>query len=291
MSVTTLIRKNLIAALIVGCTSVAAPGCLSQATRGPAEVGQGEHFRTGDPTFDEFFDLIHDEQVRLGGAPNREKGIRRRLARKLGIDSEASASRLGREVAERTQRLEAGGTGIKLQVTGADGTEEDDATAKVVSAGSVLNSDGRALVKNLEKTAARAAQLQAAMTAAKQNTDSLVERLSLLDGKVDATFTDANMRNRVRKNLDDARKLLPMMQERAGKIGRRAERLVSKLVDGASSDLSQYYAKAAPRPPVARPTAPAKRPAPGPRPTPGAKPPPPPEPKPAAPPPSSDFEP
>ncbi len=293
MSVTKLVSRSLSGiALGAWLVMAAAPNiaCVPRPVRGPSAVGQGELFRAGEPSFDEFFDLMHEEQGRLGRAQGKEKNIRKRLARKLGVKSSAKTTRLGKALAAITKKLEAAGTGVRLEISGADGTAVEEASARIATAGATTDDKTAGLLEDVQKAASRAAQLQASMNASTRNTTDLAERLKMLEAKAETSFPDAAQLQSVKKNLADAKELLPMMQERADSVRRRVKRLLKRLRKAAASDLSSFDAPK-PAPPPPRPVAPPPTPAPSPDTAPAPAPGPAPAPKPPPPPPSSDFEP
>jgi len=69
-------------------------GCLGQ--RGPSEVAQGHRYESGDPTYDQFFEAVHELQVELAKAPGAEAKLRLELGDTLGLkvedDEEDAAS-------------------------------------------------------------------------------------------------------------------------------------------------------------------------------------------------------
>ncbi len=71
---------------VVLALSVVQPGCIGAG--GPSTVGQGQAYRSGDPTFDQFFDQLHELQIEMAKAPEQEKQHRIALAKKLGMEIE-----------------------------------------------------------------------------------------------------------------------------------------------------------------------------------------------------------
>jgi hypothetical protein len=61
-------------------------GCLGQ--RGPSEVAQGHRYESGDPTYDQFFQAVHELQVEMGKAPGAEAELRVELGKTLGVKVE-----------------------------------------------------------------------------------------------------------------------------------------------------------------------------------------------------------
>ncbi|MCC6900870.1 MAG: hypothetical protein IT377_17965 [Polyangiaceae bacterium] len=61
-------------------------GCLGHA--GPSEVAQGQRYQSGDPTYDQFFESVHELSVQMSAAPKTESQLRMALAKELGVEPE-----------------------------------------------------------------------------------------------------------------------------------------------------------------------------------------------------------
>ncbi|MCC6213922.1 MAG: hypothetical protein IT376_03575 [Polyangiaceae bacterium] len=273
-----------LALVFVAAIEVAgAPACQPQR---PAEsvVGKGQRYVAGDEQFDAFFESLHEVQVDLAAAPEQEQTVRAWLAEELGLeDDEATPSMIGRRLAKRIGALESAGTGLKL---GYD-EDDEDGDLTVSRSGAEPGGDDAEFVERLGKSAKSLARLVARMGQRAKEIAQLDSQLAGLDRALAERFNGVR-RVEVRRNLADARQLLPLMAERAGTIRKSAAALLAALVEAAQTEVA---APAAGSPPPKKPGTPAPpKPAapapanPGPAPAP-PKPPPPPPPG------GGDFEP
>lgn len=281
--------------LPIAATSVAATtGCGILGSPGPSAVSQGHRYQSGDPTFDEFFTNLYDMQIDLAKAPASEKEIRATLASKAKLDEGTSATMLGKKLGKRLEELAAAGTGVKMELEGLD--DDDDPSAKISVKGKDLEGDDKALVDAMEAAAKSAAKLHVRMKKARKALEQANGQILALEQAVDTAFRKGGPKKKaeVRKNLDDAKKLIPLMQARADEVADAAKSTAKKISDAAQTDTGQFDAPpppAEPPPPEPEPDKPEKK---GGEKKGGEKKPPaekPPAPPPDKPKPPSDFEP
>jgi hypothetical protein len=258
------------------------PACFVFGSTGPSLVGQGRKYTSGDPTFDEFFGTLHRHQVEMAKAPGMEKEIRKRLAGDLKMEKSVSGSLLTKKVGKVAAQLADAGTGLKLEVPQAvddDAADEDDDTPSKASpvslkpVGRELQGDEETFVKSVERAARSEFKLLARMEARKRQLEKLKSTVAALDAQVDSTFRlgGPKKKSEVRKNLQDANTLIPLMIARADDVGGNAKKFLKKLGEVVNTDKGQF---SAPAPPPAVPVEPEQLPAPGTTP-PAATPPPP----------------
>lgn len=304
-------RKFIAPAMLPVALALAAlqPGCLF-GSPGPSAVGQGQEYRSGDATFDEFFAKLHELSVDLAKAPQEEKEHRIALAKELGMELEEeappaasppttaeqpgqsamsavpglnqlqqiktqvdaakqqagqlsslasgvgaatpqspeansaaaprkklapSASLLARTIAKRTESLN---VQLSLAVdTQALGNHEVETELR--SAPGALEGDGRKLANALHDAARAELRLYVRMKKARRELDKLAALAVALDASVDGTFRKggASKKAEVRKNLEDARAFIELMQKRADEVAGKADDVVDELLGVASAKL------------------------------------------------------
>lgn len=303
--------------------STAEVGCLGQ--RGPSEVARGERYESGDPTYDQFFGLVHELSLELGKAPASEAKIRRDLGTALGVeveDDEApapapakqakpaesaspaaapsptdayedqlkqaainavpggatvnavsqqvkqaqatfgqlssmfgsakasstppapapdapkpkaapkapSAALIAKAVKSKAQKL---GLEMKLDVKRAD----EGAEAKLSTAAEP-EGEAKKLADLVEQAAKSELSLMTRMKVAKKKLAKLQAISGALEANVDTAFRKSRgQASEVKKNLDDAQALIELMQARVDDVGKKADRMLSKLEESASADL------------------------------------------------------
>ncbi len=236
-----------IAASPLGLVAVAStPGCLF-GSGGPSAVGQGKQYQSGDPTFDEYFQSLYDLQVELAKAPSDEKEIRRELAKQLKGDPDASATLLAKRAEKRAKELATAGTGLKAEVSGLG---EGDPAAEINAAGNDLDADGKEFVDAVKAAIVSQAKLHNRMKKAGRIIEKLSGMSAALEQQVDGAFRKSvSQKGEVRKNLADAKKLLPIMQARADEVASNAETAVKKLIEAVNTDDGSFNKPPPPPPP------------------------------------------
>ena len=232
---------------------VAATGCSILGSPGPSAVSQGQKYQSGDPTFDEFFSNLHDMQIELGRAPASEKEIREELAKKVKLDEGSSASMLGKKLGKKTEELATAGTGLKMEVDGLD--DNDDAGVKVSVKGKDLDGDAKTMVSAMEAAVKSAAKLHVRMKKIKKSLDQATGQILALEATVDGAFRKGGPKKKseVRKNLDDAKKLIPLMSARAEEVAEASKTTAKKIADAAQTDTGQFDQPPPAEPPPAEP--------------------------------------
>ncbi len=222
------------AASPVGFAALAStPGCLF-GSGGPSAVGQGKQYQTGNPTFDEYFQSLYELQVELAKAPADEKAIRQALAKELKGDPDASASLLAKRAAKRAKTLAEAGTGLKIKVSGLG---EGNPAAEVTTAGADLDAEGTEFVNGMKTAIVAEARLHNRMKKAVRIIEKLSGMTVALEQQVDTAFRKSvSQKGEVKKNLADAKKLLPIMQARAEEVATNAEAAVKKLSETLKTD-------------------------------------------------------
>lgn len=282
------------AAAVAGLSLLTLPGCFLLGSPGPSDVGQGRQYKSGDPTFDEFFESLYDLQVEMATAPDEEKEIRKRLAKQLEVDQDASASLLAKKAGEIAKEMATKGVGLKVEMD--EGDVDAKPTAEVHTAGGMPNSDDKAFIDAVETTMQKELDLARAMKKRQKALERMEATIVELEPRIDTTFRLGGPRKKaeVRKNIDDAKKLFALMTTRADDVQESARQTAKKLAEAVKTDDGKFSAPPPPEEPEApapdegseKKAKPAKHPAQHAAPPPAA---PAPKPKPAPPP--SDFEP
>lgn len=213
--------------LAVGA-GLATTGCMLRRT--PTKVAQGLKFEAGHPNYDPFFTELYEVQLVLGPAPDEEARIRARLARKLGAVEEASAKLLAKSVKSQTEKLAKQGIRLQLVVRGVEEGAEEPPGAETIATGAALDRSAKKTADAIEQAAKDAAELLIQMRQAKTRSETLRQQAPALEPSIDAVFrTDARQKSRVKRNLEDAERLLPLMIQRAQQVGDDAEKLIDLL--------------------------------------------------------------
>lgn len=284
MSLKNYTKKTLVAATTALTTSfgptialgvaLSQPGCFVFGSPGPSMVGQGKKYQSGDPNFDQFFTALYDLQIEMGKAPEREKEIRQDLAKITKSDPDASATLLAKKVEKKAKELADAGTGLALDVEGVEG--DDTPTVKLAVEGKELSGDDKSYAEDVEKAAKAFAKLLGRMRDAAREIEQMRATSVALDQQVDAAFRKGgpSKKAEVRKNLEDARTLMPLMAARAQETGDAAKTALKKLAEAMNTKDSFKKEEAPPPPPPEdEPTEPGKEPKPKPPAGTGTKPP------------------
>jgi hypothetical protein len=146
-----------------------------------------------------------------------------------------SASLLARSVTQKAEALE-----LKLALAiDAKALEENEVKTELRTLPHAVQGDGRTLAEAVHDAARSELRLYLRMQKAKRDLDKLQMLAGALDNMVDASFRKggASKKSEVRKNLDDARALIKLMQSRADDVSGKAKEVVEKLGESASAKL------------------------------------------------------
>jgi hypothetical protein len=294
----------------------ALPGCASFVANKPSTVAQGKYYSSGEAHYDEFFISLYWMQVAMADAPRVPENERLALAKALTLPPESDAAAIGQRLREEAQKLAHAGVHLRL--------DQNPAPDKFAQASVTLRSNARpkddpsaALLSQVEQSGTNLLRSIDDTTQGEENLGKLEPQAATLSAGADATFADTHFGKlgEVKKNLADARQLIPLMHTRASDVRHASEALLLELSKAVNTDdgslgpaPSAAGAEAladAPKPsdaskkplakprPKAKPAGPAAAPAPAPRPKPAPDsdaPAPPPKPN-KAPPAPRDFEP
>ncbi|MBK7584051.1 MAG: hypothetical protein IPI67_28120 [Myxococcales bacterium] len=144
-----------------------------------------------------------------------------------------SASLLAKAVKSRANKL-----GVEMKLTVDHGAfDSGEAKASMLSSGD--NDEGQKLAKLVEKTAKEELQLAAKMRKVKSKLSKLATLGAALDANVDSTFRKSRAKmSEVRKNLEDAKALIELMDSRAADVDKQALLMVNKLEQAAAADIT-----------------------------------------------------
>lgn len=287
-----------------------AQGCLF-GSPGPSNVAVGKLYVSGESAYDQFFSELYQVQLPMGQATDREAGNRARVANVLAIPADSPAEQIADALDQRAVALGKAGLTLKVQASGLDagGTPAAD----LLVTGSAKPAHG-ALLAALAQSLKDDAALIADLRRDRPLLGRLKPQADSLEPGIDVTFRKggAPKKAEVRKNVEDAKQLIPLMSQRSGDLERQAAEFIKKVQKVLGAAPSAVAPAAAP--PRTEPAAPVAAPAPkkaGGKTKPGAshgeaaparpkiqapeaEPAEPAEPKPAAPktkPPADDFEP
>ncbi len=269
------------------------PGCFLFGSPGPSSVGQGHKYVSGNPEYDQYFSQLYELQVEMGKAPDTEKAIRKKLAKKLGIDADASAALLAHKVKKNAEKIAKRGVGLQITLEGGD--DNDGAgSAKLQSSGGTLSGDAKKFANAVEDAVVHEQKLAAEMKKSHKLLDQLRAKTVELKANVESVFRKGGIRKQaeVKKNLKDADTMITLMVARSDDVSDAASKTIKRLAEAIHTDHGQFKAAAEEGAEKKEPEK--KKPHWHPPPHRGAAPPathkPPPPKKPASPPPS-DFEP
>jgi hypothetical protein len=222
-------------------------GCIF-GSGGPSNVAQGKLYRSGDAQFDEFFTGLYALQVELAQAPDRENQIRQSLAQELKSATDAPAE-LGQAVKDQAQRLAKSGTGLNVKAT-ENVDHEEQAKIDVEAVGMPIDAEGEKLIATVEKHGTEALKLYVVM----QGRERLLERMRgiamTLQDQSDQRFRKSMAQKaEVRKNLEDAQTLIPLMVTRARDVADSAKALFKNIAESAHTDDGSFKPPPPPPPP------------------------------------------
>jgi hypothetical protein len=206
-------------------------GCVGN--RGPSDVSQGKQYTSGNAEYDEFFSEVHQLQVALGKAPDRERAIRLQLSQALGIDGASRAEEIAAAIGKRAGQLGKPPAKLKLEVSGLE--TKGSPSSVLTTTGTISDPKDKAVVDAIEQASKDTASLLGDVRRSSAATEHLKAQAPTLDSKVDATFGSTVRKGDVSKNLKDAEQMIPLMASRATDIEERTLELLRKLEKSVNS--------------------------------------------------------
>jgi hypothetical protein len=180
---------------------------------GPTDVAAGKLYEPGEPTYDEFFKSLYSIQLSMGTAPDREQGVRQRLAKVAEVPSSATDDDLSAGLTKRLDGWSKQGVAVKVSTSDLEGAEPG---AKVVTTGTASAPADKESIDELDQAVKDGASLLVDLRHAKPELTKLSDEQASLEPKIDTAFKDSRSRKRaeIKQNFVDADKLLPMMTSR-----------------------------------------------------------------------------
>jgi len=193
--------------------------------------------------------VLYQLQLDLGKAPEEEKKIRTDLATALQLQEEPLPASLGKKIKKQAEQIAAAGTGLKVQLN-EDADDDDEARAEIQTVGKTLTPQDDKVVRAVERAARDALALMVRMKKSDRQLDKLRADTMTLMQQADARFRKSvSKKGEVKKNLEDAQQLLPLMSTRAREVAETAKRLIKQIEDSAHTDDGSF----APPPPPPEP--------------------------------------
>jgi hypothetical protein len=217
---------------------VALAGCGVLSTAGPTKVARGQRYASGVASYDRFFEQLHELQTRMHAAVKDEERVRKELSEALGLEPDASRSLIERRVQKGTEQLTENRVGIKLELIGLD-REDQEGDARVTTEGTTNERDAK-FVEAIESGAKASARLVVQMRDVKKRARRLSALLPTLETSVDAEFRllGPARKSEVRRNLYDAKLLLPLIADLSDEVSGETMKLVAALEHVSSTPLS-----------------------------------------------------
>jgi hypothetical protein len=148
-----------------------------------------------------------------------------------------SAALIARSVKEKADALE-----VQLALAiDEKALEANEVKTELRTLPQSLEGDGRTLAEAVHDAARSELKLYLRMQKAKRDLEKLQLLAGALENLVDTSFKKggASKKSEVRKNLEDARALIKLMQDRAEDVSGKAKELVEKLEESASAKLEE----------------------------------------------------
>lgn len=201
-------------------------------------VGQGLRYESGHEEFDRFFSDLHRLQVAVAEAPDRERAIRAKLAQALGVKGGATIGILAPEVRKRTLEISKADIKTKLEVEGYAADDPLDTAAILRVSGGELSGPQQQFAESVVRASRSELTLMAELRRDARQLEKLLAISTLLEDSVDSAFRvgGPTKRAEVQKNLEDAKKLIPLMVVSARDVADHAPRVVRALEDAITTD-------------------------------------------------------
>ncbi len=229
-------RRALLAGVFV-CGIGGMPGCAVFAARNQSTVAQGKYYDAGDAHYAEFFVGLYLLQVEMEQAPHQPELERLNLAHALGLTPQASTDEVGQRLHEEALKLSRLGLRMRLDQN-ASSAKPDAASAAVRTSERPKESATAALLNQVENSATGLLRTVGQMKEADTALDSLELAGGGLDATVDKDFASAPSAKlaELKKNLEDAHKLIALMKTRAAQVHSESDELLSAVAKAVNTD-------------------------------------------------------
>jgi hypothetical protein len=235
--------------IALGLTPFVAPACSSVlGTSGPSPVAQGMYYSSGNPHFDEFFVVFHDSQVAMGSAGDRAKASTATLVTALGLPADTNHETLLDKTKLAADELESGGIHVRLTMPDLDSPNPPAPSAKVDTMGGTPDDAKRKIIDAIQDSANEGLKLVAELRNRKTTLTQLRVQAITLDTEVDDAFRKEGpgQKHDVHKNLQDAQKLVPLMDARADEVLRDQIGFLKSLKPAVDRNVAAFNAPTAP---------------------------------------------
>ena len=254
MPLTSKTRSAALRTLIALGLALATPtACAAFGAQGQSAVARGKYYSSGDPRYDEFFITLYKLQVQMGEVPRVPESELGNLQRALGVPPGTSAVDLAARLRAEAVKLQHAGVHLRLDTQPSPPASEPGAVK--VSLHSTVRAEDSATAELLRCVEESATHLSTSVAQATQTEVALgkVELDALtLESDIERTFSPSSFSRRaeVRKNLSDARKLIPLMRARSVAVRSASEQLLTTLVQALNTDDGSLGGAANGSPPV-----------------------------------------
>jgi hypothetical protein len=213
------------------------PGCGALNVNKPSTVAQGKYYSSGEARYDEFFISLYWMQVAMADAPRVPETERLALARALSLPPQADTSAIADRLREEAQKLAHVGVHLRL--------DQNPAPDKFAQASVTLRSNARpkddpsaAVFVQVEQSGTNLLRSIDDMTQGEENLGKLEPKAAALSAGADAAFAETHFGklDEVKKNLADARQLIPLMHTRAADVRHASEALLLELSKAVNTD-------------------------------------------------------
>lgn len=253
MRLTVLPRRPVLLLLGAGALAGALPGC-GFLSMGPTNVAQGKYFSAGHPEYDQFFIKLHQLQLKMANAPDELNRIEASLADSLELGTGISRESMFDKLSAVAARLQDAGTHVALVVeeANADGPSVPGPKTALFRKGGKSSAEVTKFTEAVETASNATLQLSFELEVASRNLAKLKVRSIELLASLDTAFADSPLHSvTVKKNLEDAGKVLELMVARTDELSQSAEALQALLVEASDTDDGSLRA---PSPPVEKPS-------------------------------------
>jgi hypothetical protein len=220
-------------------TSLCLTACHLGNTQVPTRVESGLLYSAGQAEFDTFFRDLYQLQTELQRAPDEERKLRSELAERLEVTAGATPQLLVDTVTNRAKQFADKKTYFRLEVDGFGAEDEADTMVQSTVSGP-LDGKTKSFVENATLLARLELRHAAKLRKANKQASRLIVHAQALDPSIEPTFgaQGYSKLTDVKRNLEAAKRALPLLSLQATDQADTAEQLVRKLSVALTTDQS-----------------------------------------------------
>ncbi|MGC4093884.1 MAG: hypothetical protein QM756_39460 [Polyangiaceae bacterium] len=210
--------KSSVGAFLLATASLCGPVACASRGGDHTAVAQGRQFRSGNPSYDRFFDATYALQLKVGAAPAEFADARQNLSDAVVVSKSTSSAALAERIKSELDRVGRQSSHVRVEFITPTSLDAS-ATRVTLTPAAKPRSVDATLIRQIENSTTRLARLDVSMKLARQELSGLCNVALELESSLDKAFPEGSpRRSEVTANLRDAERMITLLQARAAQV-------------------------------------------------------------------------